>query len=98
MFSRSATRSRFARRHATTEESSQSGAAMSNADAIAALREALEHSPNNTPLRKHLASLLISGGRHEEAADVYKEGLTRQPDCTDFKVRSEERRVGKEWR
>jgi transitional endoplasmic reticulum ATPase len=59
---------------------------MSNADAIAALREALEHSPNNTPLRKHLASLLISSGRHEEAADVYKEGLARQPDCVDFKV------------
>jgi transitional endoplasmic reticulum ATPase len=59
---------------------------MSNVDAIAALREALEHSPNNTPLRKHLASLLISSGRHEEAADVYKEGLSLQPDCVDFKV------------
>ncbi len=48
-------------------------------DAVDPLREALRHSPENIPLRKHLAGTLLAAGRFEEAELVYKEGLQRHP-------------------
>ena len=48
-------------------------------DAVDPLREALSHSPENIPLRRHLAGTLIAAGRFEEAELVYKEGLQRHP-------------------
>jgi len=36
-------------------------------DALAALREALKVSPENVPLRLHLAEMLVGQGRYDEA-------------------------------
>ena len=52
---------------------------MSNDDAIRALREALAHSPDNLPLRRHLADSLHNQARYAEAIDTYKEGLRLTP-------------------
>jgi SpoVK/Ycf46/Vps4 family AAA+-type ATPase len=64
----------------------QGAAVPSNFDAIDPLREALRHSPDNVPLRKHLASTLLSAGKADEAAEVYREGLSRQPENAELKV------------
>jgi SpoVK/Ycf46/Vps4 family AAA+-type ATPase len=42
-----------------------------------ALREALAVSPDNVPLREHLASTLLAAGRAEEAEAEYREALAR---------------------
>ena len=55
-------------------------------DAVDPLREALSHSPENIPLRKHLAGTLLAAGRFEEAELVYKEGLQRHPTDAAFKL------------
>ncbi|HEY2881521.1 MAG TPA: ATP-binding protein [Pirellulales bacterium] len=55
-------------------------------DAIDPLREALGYSPDNVPLRKHLATMLLNAGRADEAADVLRDGLTRHPDNRELKV------------
>jgi transitional endoplasmic reticulum ATPase len=49
-------------------------------DAIAPLRDALRHSPNNVPLRQHLADTLLSHNRGEEAEKEYREALAMSPD------------------
>lgn len=36
-------------------------------DSVRALREALQLSPDNIPLRQHLAETLLSSGRADEA-------------------------------
>lgn len=60
---------------------------MSNSDeALAALREALQLSPDNVPLRLHLAETLLGFGRPEEAEKEYRRGLTVVPGEVRFKV------------
>ena len=42
---------------------------MSDDDTLDGLRDALRVSPNNVPLRRHLASSLLARGDHQEAED-----------------------------
>jgi AAA+ superfamily predicted ATPase len=44
---------------------------------LATLREALALSPDNVPLREHLAATLLEAGRAGEAETEYREALTR---------------------
>jgi len=53
---------------------------MSSPDSVAALREALRFSPDNVPLRRHLAATLLGLGRTDEAEAEYRAGLQRCPD------------------
>jgi AAA+ superfamily predicted ATPase len=53
---------------------------MSSPDPVAALREALRFSPDNVPLRRHLAATLLGLGRQAEAEAEYRAGLQRSPD------------------
>lgn len=55
-------------------------------DAIDSLRNALEHSPDNIPLRQHLASTLANAGRYEEAQQELLEALRIQPQHADVKL------------
>ncbi|MGC3970263.1 MAG: AAA family ATPase [Pirellulales bacterium] len=55
-------------------------------DGIEPLKEALRHSPDNVPLRRHLAAQLAAAGRLEEAEAFYKEGLQRTPTDRDLKL------------
>jgi transitional endoplasmic reticulum ATPase len=50
------------------------------------LRHALTFSPDNRPLRHHLASTLMSLGRFGEAELEYRELLRLEPDAVDVKV------------
>ncbi len=59
---------------------------MADSNSIDALREALQHSPENLPLRKHLGASLLSMGRTEEAAEVFRDGLAIKPESTELKV------------
>ena len=53
---------------------------MPNADqAIDALREALKLSPDNLPLRLHLAETLAGSGRHDEAEKEFRQALSVAP-------------------
>lgn len=56
------------------------------ADAVAALREALAFSPDNVPLRLHLARTLVDAGRYEDAATELREVLARAPDRADARL------------
>jgi AAA+ superfamily predicted ATPase len=55
-------------------------------DTVAALREALRVSPDNIPLRRHLAELLLKLGRFEESEAAYREGLAAAPHQVDLKL------------
>ena len=55
-------------------------------DAVNALREALKHSPDNTPLRMHLADTLMGLGRHEDAEKEYRLGLSQSGGDDRFKL------------
>src|SRR6185369_10715503 len=55
-------------------------------DVIASLREALKHSPDNVPLRQHLAEQLLAAGRGEEAAEEFKAALAHKPDDLKLKI------------
>lgn len=55
-------------------------------DPAAPLRAALAVSPDNAPLRKHLAETLSSLGRHEEAIDQYRTLLEQLPSDTSLQV------------
>ena len=46
-------------------------------DALDALREALKLSPDNIPLRQHLAETLMGVGRYDEAEKEYRAALAR---------------------
>lgn len=46
---------------------------------IQSLREALQATPNNLPLRRHLAELLLANGDPNEAAEMFREVLKLQP-------------------
>ncbi|MBX6315724.1 MAG: AAA family ATPase, partial [Isosphaeraceae bacterium] len=59
---------------------------MAGDDAIRALREALRVSPENLPLRRHLAESLLGLGRYEEAEAEFRAALSRWPDDADLKV------------
>src|SRR5262249_44075057 len=51
-----------------------------------ALREAIKLSPDNLPLRRHLAETLLANGRPEEAEKEFRAALAQWPDETLLKV------------
>jgi ATP-dependent 26S proteasome regulatory subunit len=53
---------------------------------LASLREALNVSPDNLPLRKHLAEVLLGHGRAEEAEREYRAALQRAPQDPQLKL------------
>lgn len=55
-------------------------------DAVSALREALAFSPDNVPLRLHLARTLLDAGRWAEAAAELRDVLARAPDRADARL------------
>ncbi|MCI5081350.1 MAG: AAA family ATPase [Saprospiraceae bacterium] len=55
-------------------------------DELNQLREALKSSPDNLPLRKYLASLLLKKERWEEAELEYKEALKYSPDDLELQI------------
>lgn len=57
-----------------------------NEESINALREALKVSPDNAPLRAHLADLLSGAGHYEEAEKEYSAALTLSPGNTGIKA------------
>ena len=59
---------------------------MAGDDTVRALRDALSHSPENIPLRKHLAETLLGLGRAEEAEEQFREALSRDRDSIDLKL------------
>ncbi|HEX5242820.1 MAG TPA: tetratricopeptide repeat protein, partial [Tepidisphaeraceae bacterium] len=60
---------------------------MANGDeTILALRESLKFSPDNLPLRMHLADSLMGLGRYEEAEKEYRLGLAASGGEARFKV------------
>ncbi|WP_442505107.1 AAA family ATPase [Novipirellula sp. SH528] len=54
-------------------------------EAIRGLREALKVSPDNLPLRVHLAQTLSTYGRFDEAATEYRNALSLSPENADVK-------------
>src|SRR5215831_6377078 len=59
---------------------------MTPSDPIAALREAVALSPENLPLRQHLAETLLGHGRASEAEKEYRAALALSPDNAGLKV------------
>lgn len=59
---------------------------MSAADPLNALREAISLSPDNIPLRQHLAETLLSRGQPEQAEVEFKAALARSPDHMPVKI------------
>jgi SpoVK/Ycf46/Vps4 family AAA+-type ATPase len=57
-----------------------------NEELIAALRQAVQASPQNVALRRHLAETLASAGRHEDAAKEYRQALGLSPESHDLKL------------
>jgi AAA+ superfamily predicted ATPase len=57
-----------------------------NEQAIQSLREAVRISPDNVPLRRHLADLLLGLGRHAEAEQEYRLALQLAPDDVAVKL------------
>ncbi|MDP7254267.1 MAG: AAA family ATPase [Planctomycetota bacterium] len=55
-------------------------------DPIEPLREALKHSPENVPLRKHIAELLLKQQRYDEAEKEFRESLAHSPHDRDLKL------------
>jgi len=55
-------------------------------DSLKALREALQLSPDNVPLRQHLAESLLRLGRADEAEKEYRQALSLAPDQARLKV------------
>jgi AAA+ superfamily predicted ATPase len=54
--------------------------------AVETLRQALQLSPENVPLRRHLAESLLSLGRPEEAEAEFRAALALAPEDQDLKV------------
>ena len=68
--------------------SEQDSSAHSSADeTIRALREALRVSPDNAPLRQHLAQTLVSHGYFADAEREFRHLLNLQPDDDALKLR-----------
>lgn len=59
---------------------------MTDDSAIQPLREALKHSPDNVPLRRHLADSLMKLGRADEAEAEFQAIVRQQPDNAEFRV------------
>jgi SpoVK/Ycf46/Vps4 family AAA+-type ATPase len=59
---------------------------VSGDDAIRALGEALRMSPENVPLRQHLADTLLGLGRPDEAEKEYRQALALQPSSQRLKL------------
>jgi SpoVK/Ycf46/Vps4 family AAA+-type ATPase len=59
---------------------------MPSDDPLAGLREALRLSPDNVPLRMHLAEQLLLAGRAEEAVEEFKQALSARPDDVKLKI------------
>ena len=59
---------------------------MATDDVISSLREALRHSPDNLPLRTHLAEQLLAAGRPEEAVEEFKQALAAKTDDVKLKI------------
>ena len=55
-------------------------------DPFDALREALKLSPNNLPLRQHLAESLLGAGRYEEAEKAFRDALALAADNHHLKL------------
>ena len=55
-------------------------------EAIQALRQALSVSPDNIPLRLHLASSLMGLGRFGEAEEEYRRALSLAADHLEAKI------------
>jgi transitional endoplasmic reticulum ATPase len=55
-------------------------------DNVRVLRDALAHSPDNVPLRKHLAETLLGFGRADEAEVKFREALARDRDSVELKL------------
>lgn len=55
-------------------------------EAIQALREALKFSPENLPLRKHLAETLLGHGHAEQAEAEFRNALAQAPDDVQIKA------------
>lgn len=56
------------------------------ADPLVGLREALRLSPDNVPLRQHLAESLLGLGQPEQAEGEFREALSRAPDNVALKI------------
>lgn len=50
-----------------------------NEESIQALKDALKVSPDNAPLTIHLADMLVSSARYDEASELYSRALTLAP-------------------
>jgi SpoVK/Ycf46/Vps4 family AAA+-type ATPase len=59
---------------------------MPGEDPLASLREALRLSPDNVPLRTHLAEQLLLAGRADEAVEEFKLALAGRPDDLKLKI------------
>jgi SpoVK/Ycf46/Vps4 family AAA+-type ATPase len=57
-----------------------------NDKVLQSLRDALEVSPDNIPLRQHLAEMLQSLGRHAEAEREYRHALAQDADNPHLKI------------
>jgi transitional endoplasmic reticulum ATPase len=55
-------------------------------DTVRALREALKFSPDNVPLRQHLADTLLSLGQLQEAEKEYRQALVLKPQEAQLKL------------
>jgi len=55
-------------------------------EAIRSLRAAIRVSPDNVPLRRHLAQTLLDMGRFEEAEQELREALALAPDSDELKL------------
>lgn len=59
---------------------------MAASDPVASLREALQHSPDNLPLRQLLAETLLAHGLAADAEVEFREALTKQPANASLKL------------
>lgn len=59
---------------------------MAEDDSVRALREALAHSPENVPLRKHLAETLLGRGLASDAEEEFREALKRDRENWELKL------------
>ena len=55
-------------------------------DSVRALREALRFSPDNIPLRQHLADTLLSLGQPEQAEQEYRQAILLKPEEPQLKL------------
>src|SRR5207249_3142693 len=53
---------------------------------VEGLREALRLSPENLPLRQHLADTLVGLGRFDEAEQEYRQALAKSPNNDRLKI------------